>query len=253
MSRLLLLARREGAFIRPSPSAATLGGVARRTRETMLLCEAAGFDKVLHYRVPEPMRAEVQVGSLVRVPILNTLRLGVVGEVGAPRDFPVDRLKAVAQVAYPFPAFTQELLELARWMARYYACGIDSVIETMIPAAVRRGAAIRQERLLAIAHRASAEEIEALARRAPQQARLYGFLAAQVRPQPKGLVLQRLGMTAAVPGALVKRGWLREEARRVERIAYADGQDAGELVQALPHALNPEQQAAVDALARDFR
>ncbi len=211
----------------------------------------AGFDKVLHYRVPEPMRAEVQVGSLVRVPILNTLRLGVVGEMGAPRDFPVDRLKAVAQVAYPFPAFTQELLELARWMARYYACGIDSVIETMIPAAVRRGATIRQERLLAIAHRASAEEIEALARRAPQQARLYGFLAAQVRPQPKGLVLQRLGMTAAVAAALVKRGWLREEARRVERVAYSDGHDAGELVQALPHALNPEQQAAVDALAAD--
>ncbi len=211
----------------------------------------AGFDKVLHYRVPEPMRAEVQVGSLVRVPILNTLRLGVVGEVGAPRDFPVDRLKAVAQVAYPFPAFTPELLELARWMARYYACGIDSVIETMIPAAVRRGATIRQERLLAIAHRASTEELETLTRRAPQQARLYGFLIAQVRPQPKGLVLQRLGMTAAVASALVKRGWLREEARRVERVAYADGHDAGELVQALPHALNPDQQAAVDALAAD--
>ena len=211
----------------------------------------AGFDKVLHYRVPEPMRAEVQVGSLVRVPILNTLRLGVVGEVGAPRDFPVDRLKAVAQVAYPFPAFTPELLELARWMARYYACGIDSVIETMIPAAVRRGATIRQERLLTIAHRASTEELETLTRRAPQQARLYGFLIAQVRPQPKGLVLQRLGMTAAVAAALVKRGWLREEARRVERVAYSDGQDAGELVQALPHALNPEQQAAVDALAAD--
>ncbi|MEO1130186.1 MAG: methylmalonyl Co-A mutase-associated GTPase MeaB [Planctomycetota bacterium] len=35
------------AFIRPSPSAGTLGGVAGRTRETMLLCEAAGFDVVL--------------------------------------------------------------------------------------------------------------------------------------------------------------------------------------------------------------
>ncbi len=46
-SRMDTLARREGAFIRPSPSAATLGGVARRTRETMLLCEAAGYDKVL--------------------------------------------------------------------------------------------------------------------------------------------------------------------------------------------------------------
>ena len=35
------------AFIRPSPSSGTLGGVAAKTRETMLLCEAAGFDVVL--------------------------------------------------------------------------------------------------------------------------------------------------------------------------------------------------------------
>ena len=35
------------AFIRPSPSAGTLGGVARKTRETIILCEAAGFDTIL--------------------------------------------------------------------------------------------------------------------------------------------------------------------------------------------------------------
>ncbi|VBB68930.1 putative periplasmic protein kinase ArgK and related GTPases of G3E family [invertebrate metagenome] len=35
------------AFIRPSPAAGTLGGVARKTRETMLLCEAAGYDVIL--------------------------------------------------------------------------------------------------------------------------------------------------------------------------------------------------------------
>jgi len=46
-SRMDELAREETAFIRPSPSAETLGGVARRTRETMLLCEAAGFDVIL--------------------------------------------------------------------------------------------------------------------------------------------------------------------------------------------------------------
>ena len=41
------LARHPNAFIRPSPAGGTLGGVARRTREAMLLCEAAGFDVVL--------------------------------------------------------------------------------------------------------------------------------------------------------------------------------------------------------------
>ena len=41
------LSAAEAAYIRPSPAAGTLGGVAARTREAMLLCEAAGFDVVL--------------------------------------------------------------------------------------------------------------------------------------------------------------------------------------------------------------
>jgi len=46
-TRMELLSRHQDAFIRPSPSSGTLGGVARRTREASLLCEAAGFDIVL--------------------------------------------------------------------------------------------------------------------------------------------------------------------------------------------------------------
>ena len=46
-TRMETLSRRSEAFIRPSPSGNTLGGVTRRSRETLLLCEAAGFDVVL--------------------------------------------------------------------------------------------------------------------------------------------------------------------------------------------------------------
>ena len=46
-TRMELLSRREQAFIRPSPAGGALGGVANRTREAMLVCEAAGFDVVL--------------------------------------------------------------------------------------------------------------------------------------------------------------------------------------------------------------
>ncbi len=45
-TRMARLSLEPNAFIRPSPSSATPGGIARRTRETMLLCEAAGFDVV---------------------------------------------------------------------------------------------------------------------------------------------------------------------------------------------------------------
>jgi LAO/AO transport system kinase len=46
-TRMEELAREEHCFIRPSPSSGALGGVARHTREALLLCEAAGFDVIL--------------------------------------------------------------------------------------------------------------------------------------------------------------------------------------------------------------
>ncbi len=46
-TRMEKLARNDMAFIRPSPSGGTLGGVARKTRETLLVCEAAGYDVII--------------------------------------------------------------------------------------------------------------------------------------------------------------------------------------------------------------
>ncbi len=46
-TRMEQLSQRPQAYIRPSPSAGTLGGVAEKTRESMLVCEAAGFDVIL--------------------------------------------------------------------------------------------------------------------------------------------------------------------------------------------------------------
>lgn len=46
-TRMENLSRCENAFIRPSPSGGVLGGVARKSRETMLLCEAAGYEIIL--------------------------------------------------------------------------------------------------------------------------------------------------------------------------------------------------------------
>lgn len=46
-TRMNELSTKSNAFIRPSPSAGSLGGVARKTRETIVLCEAAGFDTII--------------------------------------------------------------------------------------------------------------------------------------------------------------------------------------------------------------
>ena len=63
-TRMERLAREPNAFIRPSPSGGSLGGVAQRTREAMLVCEAAGYDVVLIETVGIG-QSEVTVASMV--------------------------------------------------------------------------------------------------------------------------------------------------------------------------------------------
>jgi LAO/AO transport system kinase len=63
-TRMEKLSRASQAFIRPSPSSGALGGVAQKTRESMLLCEAAGFDVVLVETVGVG-QSEYEVASMV--------------------------------------------------------------------------------------------------------------------------------------------------------------------------------------------
>lgn len=71
-TRMEKLSVHPGAFIRPSPSAGTLGGVARKTRETIILCEAAGFDTILVETVGVG-QSETEVHTMVDVFLLLML------------------------------------------------------------------------------------------------------------------------------------------------------------------------------------
>lgn len=205
----------------------------------------AGFEKLLHYKVPESLVDAVGAGSLVRISIGHRHGIGLVIETDALPDVPLEKLKPITEVLHEFPALTSDLLELARWMSSYYAARMDSVLEAMIPGAVRAGARLKHDKYLAIARELTPDEHAALTRKAPKQAKLYDFLKQQFRPVKKSLVLERLGATAAVVNALIKHGVVREELRHVERVAYADNWSGGEVVATKPPELNPEQAAVV--------
>ncbi|MFP5257253.1 MAG: methylmalonyl Co-A mutase-associated GTPase MeaB [Acidimicrobiia bacterium] len=68
-TRMAELGRHPDAYIRPSPSSGALGGVARRTRESLMLCEAAGFDVVMVETVGVG-QSEVAVADLVDLFVL---------------------------------------------------------------------------------------------------------------------------------------------------------------------------------------
>ena len=65
-TRMEKLSQDENAFIRPTPSSGTLGGVAQKSREAMLLCEAAGYDIILIETVGVG-QSEVEVSNLVDI------------------------------------------------------------------------------------------------------------------------------------------------------------------------------------------
>jgi LAO/AO transport system kinase len=76
-TRMEEISRESNVFIRPSPSAGSLGGVARKTRETIILCEAAGFDTVFVETVGVG-QSETAVHSMVDFFLL--IQLGGTGD-----------------------------------------------------------------------------------------------------------------------------------------------------------------------------
>ncbi len=71
-TRMERLSQEENCFIRPSPSGGTLGGVSRKTRETILICEAAGYDTILVETVGVG-QSEALVSTMVDFFLLLTL------------------------------------------------------------------------------------------------------------------------------------------------------------------------------------
>lgn len=93
-TRMERLSREPDAFIRPSPAGGVLGGVARKTRETMLVCEAAGFDVILVETVGTG-QSEVTVRSMVDF-FLLTLIAGAGDELQGIKKGVVEMADAIA-------------------------------------------------------------------------------------------------------------------------------------------------------------
>ena len=76
-----------------------------------------------------------QVGQLVRVPLGGRVSLGVVWRYPAEPP-PGAKLRSIVLLEHEQPVMTPDCCQLAEWMAGYYGCGLNSVLETVLPAAM---------------------------------------------------------------------------------------------------------------------
>ena len=182
----------------------------------------SGFDKALAYAVPPACQATIQLGSLVRIPLRRRSELGVVTRFGTEQIVPPGKMKMLFEIVQDYPVMPPDLMELYRWVLRYYASTPESVLETMIPAAIRKGMKAKSRCYIFAGTAPSAAELAELEKRAPRQAELLSFISQQLKPLPRADILKRMKLSVSACDALVNKGYLRETDTEEERVAYDD-------------------------------
>ena len=196
------------------------------------------------YRIPDPMREDLQPGMRVHVPLGRRKRPTVGWCIQIQNGSPSGRrLRDVAEILDDEPLCDASLVRLVLWMSHYYQAPVGQVFDTLIPSSVRSHAGTRQKTYLSPDHSAINDElIEALPKK--QQAVLRYLLAAG-RPMTSPELMVEVGCTHDPIRRLRKKSLLVEDVRR----EVTSGQstrwqiDDGETQQT--HALTVDQTQAL--------
>ena len=209
----------------------------------------SGFDKALAYAVPATCQLELRIGSLVRIPLRRRSELGVVARLGTDQVVPPGKLKMLFEVVQPYPILPPDLMDLFYWVRQYYAASTEAILETMIPAAIRKGMKPKKRRYISKGKAPTSIELVTLEKRAPKQASLLKFIRQQIKPLPRADILKAMKLSASACDGLVTKGFLHETDTEEERVAYEDDLGSQEaVVSETRPTLTDEQQAAVKAL-----
>lgn len=222
------------------------------------LCTVAlesSLDKTLTYGVPRSLDGALAVGMRVRVPLGrgNRPAMGYVVDLPDHADVSAAKLKYVLAVADERVLLTPALMQLAQWMGRYYISPLGAVLDTLLPAAVKKrtGLGHLTQVRLAVPRDEAQRRLEATKR--PKQR----AVLARLLQVPDGQQIE-IGVLATESGtrpATVRKlataagGHLitLERTADLGGLAMVPESDAGTDAD-LP--LNAEQQAALDQISR---
>jgi primosomal protein N' (replication factor Y) (superfamily II helicase) len=207
-----------------------------------------GIDRVLDYRIGAALADRIHVGQRVRVPLGKKDRpvRGYVVDIRPTTDHP--KTKDILAVEDSRTLLSANMLELARWMSRYYVTPLGMVIQSVIPSAVKKKTGLGHNRVVRLAWDRTQTQ-EALEKTTSRKRRaILGRLLES--PQEKGIELEHLaaeaGTTAATVRKLVKLGL----------VTIVDEPDLPGLTADLPRGradepdlqLNEDQKAVFDQL-----
>ena len=200
------------------------------------------LDRIFDYTVPAALRLEVALGAKVRVPFGAREIVGYVVELEdvstAERKRP---LKDILQVLGARSFLPPILIELAQWVANYYAAPIAVALKSVLPQAVRRADAAFKQRLWVepLTDRLS-DEVALALKRSPAQRAAWDTLRDK-GPGWLSELSQAPGCRAAAWHGLAERNLISIAPRTQDRDPFLHTPVA----ESVPHALNEEQAAAL--------
>jgi primosomal protein N' (replication factor Y) len=174
-----------------------------------------GLDRTFTYSVPGKMRALVRPGQRVVVPFGKGNRMITGWVISGQESTTLAEVKPIAEILDPVPLLTEDLLDLAFWISRYYVCPLGQVFEAILPAAVKKGAGFKTVQVVV---RTEKPETEA-GRILSKQRRVLDQLAAGGTALAPRELARQAGCTIAVIKGLVERGLLRIETLQVDACA----------------------------------
>ena len=205
----------------------------------VLVDDSAG--KAFDYELPEAVAGTLQPGSRVRVPVRTRTALATVIELLDTTDVP--GVKPISAVVSAEPILSPLLLRLGAWMADYYCCSLEAAMKSVLPNVIRKAEVGHQMRLFArLAREVSADEIEALKKKAPLQAAAVAFLIEAGKAVAVAELSAKCDATHQVVQALVKKGWVVTESAKIER----DPHQSETFIHAGKLEMNPEQLAVFE-------
>ncbi|NCC53688.1 MAG: DEAD/DEAH box helicase, partial [Spartobacteria bacterium] len=205
------------------------------------------LDRTFDYLIPPALMGQVAVGSRVCVPFGARRTEGFV--VSLAQESAFEKLKSIQRVIGERPLISDKVMELARWMAAYYAAPIEPSIRTVLPSAVRKKDAQFIRRLFVYPLEKASDDaaLEALRKRAPKQARVIELLRSEELMQMSELA-SAAETTSTTIRALEKNGFVRIDEKDVGRDPCAKYT----LLRTQPMELMASQKAAFDVVCRSI-
>jgi primosomal protein N' (replication factor Y) (superfamily II helicase) len=197
------------------------------------------LDREFDYRIPSSLVGAVQIGSRVAVPFGKTTAQGYV--VGMADNSTYPHLKEIADVIGKKPLLGDKILELTRWMGKYYCCPVELCVKCALPEVVRKAKISWKERQYVKPGKISPEDLATLQKRAPKQAR-----ALDILQKSDGMFVFKLLKLADTDDATVKKLAEKGFVQLSEQIDDRDPFGGEVFLPTEPLSLTQDQQKALD-------